>query len=55
MYIRQKKCLHIFESAVSKPNASLTILTNMLECPKYGVPSVVWDKEELMAEFNDLS
>lgn len=27
----------------------------LLECPKYGVASVVWDKEELMAEFKNLS
>lgn len=26
----------------------------LLECPMYGVASVAWDKEEIMAEFKDL-
>ena len=26
----------------------------LLECPKYGVASVSWDKEELLAEFKNL-
>ena len=27
----------------------------LLECPRFGVPSVIWDKEELKAEFEELS
>lgn len=27
----------------------------LLECPRYGVPSVSWDKEEIQAEFDSLS
>lgn len=26
----------------------------LLECPRYGVASVSWDKEELLAEFQDI-
>ena len=27
----------------------------LLECPRYGVPSVSWDNEEIKAEFDNLA
>ena len=33
--------------------AGVPRVTFLLECPRFGIPSVVWDRDEIEAEFQD--